>query len=58
MESIWTQTARLPAFEPLRSDPKTNVLITGGVTQNTTAEITSRHGLICEKLRIAETLIF
>ena len=30
MDSIWLQTAELPAFEPLRSDLKTDVLIIGG----------------------------
>ena len=30
MESIWTQTAQLPAFEPLRGDLKTGVLVIGG----------------------------
>lgn len=30
MNSIWLQTARLPAFDPLRSDLKIDVLIVGG----------------------------
>lgn len=30
MDSVWLQTARLPAFAPLRSDLKTDVLIIGG----------------------------
>lgn len=30
MDSIWTQTSRLPQFPPLRSDLKTDVLIIGG----------------------------
>ncbi len=30
MDSIWTQTARLPQFAPLGSDLKTDVLIIGG----------------------------
>lgn len=30
MDSIWTKTARLPRFEPLRSDLNTDVLIIGG----------------------------
>ena len=30
MDSIWSQTARLPEFEPLRGDLKTDVLIIGG----------------------------
>lgn len=30
MNSIWTQTARMPIFDPLRSDLKTDVLIIGG----------------------------
>ena len=79
MESIWLQTARPPAFAPLRSDLKTDVLIIGGgmagllcahkltqagvdcalveadrvcggVTKNTTAKITSQHGLIYGRL--------
>ena len=79
MDSIWTQTARLPRFEPLRSDLKVEVLVIGGglagllcawqltqagvdcalveadrlcggATKNTTAKITSQHGLIYDKL--------
>lgn len=79
MDSIWSQTARLPTFNPLRSDLKTDVLIIGGgmagllcaykltragvdcalaeaksicggITKNTTAKITSQHGLIYDKL--------
>lgn len=30
MDSVWTQTAQLPHFEPLRSDIKTDVLVIGG----------------------------
>lgn len=30
MDSIWTNTAKLPAFEPLRENIKTDVLIIGG----------------------------
>lgn len=30
MDSIWLQTAKLPAFAPLRTDIKTDVLIIGG----------------------------
>ena len=30
MDSIWTKTAQLPQFEPLRSDLNTDVLIIGG----------------------------
>lgn len=79
MDSIWTKTAQLPQFEPLRSDLNTDVLIIGGglagvlcayklaqagvdyalveadricsgITKNTTAKITSQHGLIYGKL--------
>ena len=79
MDSIWTQTARLPQFDRLRSDRNTDVLIIGGgmagvlcayklaqagvdyvlveadrigggITKNTTAKITSQHGLIYDKL--------
>lgn len=79
MDSIWTQTARLPEFEPLRADLKTDVLIVGGgiagvlcawsltqagvdcalveadricsgITKNTTAKITSQHGLLYDRL--------
>lgn len=79
MDSIWTKTARLPRFDPLRTDLKTDVLIIGGgiagllcahrlfragvdcvlveadrlcggVTGNTTAKITSQHGLIYSRL--------
>ena len=30
MDSIWTQTVRLPRFAPLRTDLKTDVLVVGG----------------------------
>ena len=79
MDSIWTQTVRLPQFGPLNGDIKTDVLIIGGgmagllcarmltdagidcilvegnrlcsgITQNTTAKITSQHGLVYHKL--------
>lgn len=30
MDSIWTKTARIPRFDPLRGDLKTDVLIVGG----------------------------
>lgn len=79
MDSIWLQTAQLPAFNSLRSDLKTDVLVIGGgmagllcaykltragvdctlveadrigcgITKNTTAKITSQHGLIYDKL--------
>ena len=77
--SIWSETADLPAFEPLRGNLSTDVLIIGGgmagilcarllhqagvdytlveaarlcsgITKNTTAKITSQHGLIYHKL--------
>lgn len=80
MDSIWTQTAKLPAFEKLQGDRRCDVLIVGGglcgllcayflqqagvnyllveakrlgsgITKNTTAKITSQHGLIYYKLR-------
>ena len=79
MDSVWTQTAQLPSFAPLRGDIKTDVLIIGGglagilcaarlaqagvdyvlveadaicsgITKNTTAKITSQHGLIYDGL--------
>ena len=79
MNSVWTQTASLPSFEPLRGNIKTDVLIIGGglagllcayclsqknvdyvlveadeicsgITKNTTAKITSQHGLIYDTL--------
>lgn len=79
MDSIWTKTAPLPAFEPLRGNIKTHVLIIGGglagllcawrmaqagldyalveadticsgATRNTTAKLTSQHGLIYDAL--------
>ena len=79
MDSIWTKTARLPAFERLEGDIKTDVLIIGGglagvlcafrlaqagvdyalveadticsgITKNTTAKVTSQHGLIYDAL--------
>ena len=77
--SIWSETADLPTFEPLRGDVSTDVLIIGGgmagilcayllhqagvdyvlveasricsgITKNTTAKLTSQHGLIYHKL--------
>ena len=30
MDSVWTISAQLPGFEPLRGDIKTDVLIIGG----------------------------
>lgn len=77
--SIWSETASLPVFEPLRGDLKTDVLVIGGgiagilcahmlreagvdcvlveaerlcggITKNTTAKLTSQHGLIYHKL--------
>ena len=77
--SIWSETADLPTFEPLRGDASTDVLIIGGgmagilcawllhqagvdytlveasqlcsgITKNTTAKITSQHGLVYHKL--------
>jgi len=79
MDSIWTKTAQLPSFEPLKGNIKTDVLIIGGglagllcayrltqsgvdyalveadvicsgITKNTTAKITSQHGLIYDTL--------
>ncbi len=77
--SIWTENADLPSFQPLQRDMKTDVLIVGGglagllcayklhregvdyalieadrichgVSRNTTAKITSQHGLIYDKI--------
>ena len=74
MDSVWTISAQLLSFEPLKEDIKTDVLIIGGglagllcawrlkqagvnvalveadticsgITKNTTAKITSQHGL-------------
>lgn len=79
MKSVWSDTSRLRAFEKLKKDIKTDVLIIGGgmtgllcahmlsragidyilleaekicggVTEDTTAKITSQHGLIYHKL--------
>ena len=79
MDSLWTQTVKLPRFEALTTDIKTDVLIIGGgmagilcayqlaragvdyilveadqlcggITKDTTAKITSQHGLIYDKL--------
>lgn len=79
MNSIWTNSIRLPNFPKLQEDIKTDVLIVGGgmagvlcayflqeqgidyvlaegrtigsgVSKNTTAKITSQHGLIYHKL--------
>ncbi len=79
MHSIWSDTVKLPTFETLDEDIKTDALIIGGgiagilcalmleeagvdyvlveadricsgITKNTTAKITSQHGLIYHKL--------
>lgn len=79
MKSLWTDTASIAGFEPLKGDLKTDVLIIGGgmagilcayflqekgvnyalvegstiasgITKNTTAKITSQHGLIYHNL--------
>ena len=79
MLSVWKNDSKLPEFEKLRGDLKTDVLIIGGgmagilcaymlekegvdyalveaeticsgITGNTTAKITSQHGLIYNKL--------
>ena len=79
MDSVWTISAQLPSFEPLKEDIKTDVLIIGGglagilcawrlkqagvdvtlveadticsgITKNTTAKITSQHGLVYDAL--------
>lgn len=79
MISVWSANSRLPEFEALTKDIKTDILIIGGgiagilcaymleqaglnyvlveanticsgITRNTTAKITSQHGLIYDKL--------
>jgi len=79
MDSVWTESAQLPTFEPMRGNIKTDVLIIGGglagllcayrlhqagvdyalveadaicsgITKNTTAKITSQHGLVYDTL--------
>ncbi|MBQ4563693.1 MAG: FAD-dependent oxidoreductase [Lachnospiraceae bacterium] len=79
MQSIWSDTVKLPTFDPLKEEIKTDVLIIGGgiagilcaymleqagvdyvlveadricggVSKNTTAKLTSQHGLIYHKL--------
>lgn len=79
MLSVWKDDSKLPKFEKLRGDLKTDVLIIGGgmagilcaymlekagvdyalveaeticsgITGNTTAKITSQHGLIYDKI--------
>jgi len=79
MQSLWSATAKIEPFAPLRGDAKTDVLIIGGgmagilcahalhgagvscilaeggrigggITKNTTAKITSQHGLLYHKL--------
>lgn len=79
MDSIWSESSRLPHFETLEGNVKTDVLIVGGgiagilcayflqqegvdyllaegrticsgITQNTTAKITSQHGLMYAKM--------
>ena len=80
MDSIWTDSAQIPAFEALHGDITTDVLVIGGgmagilcaywlkasgvdcalveadrigmgITKNTTAKITSQHGLVYHKLQ-------
>lgn len=79
MNSIWTESAKLPQFEKLEGSVRTDVLIIGGgiagilcayflqengvdyilaereticsgITKNTTAKITSQHGLVYDRL--------
>ena len=79
MISVWSDTSKLPCFEALKEDIKTDVCIIGGglagilcahhlqekkikyvlveaaticcgITKNTTAKITSQHGLIYDKI--------
>lgn len=79
MLSVWSESSKLPGFEPLKEDIQTDILIIGGgmagilcaymlgkagvnyalaeadticggITKNTTAKITSQHGLIYDKL--------
>lgn len=79
MNSVWQETAKMPAFSSLKKDIETDVLIIGGgitgllcaymlkesgtdcalveaericsgTTKNTTAKITSQHGLVYNKL--------
>ncbi len=79
MNSIWTDSAKMPKFKSFKGNRKTDVLIIGGglagilcaymlqkhnvdyilveaneilsgVTQNTTAKITSQHGFVYQKL--------
>lgn len=58
MESIWQKTARLPAFDPLRGDKSTDVLIIGGgITGLLTASFLGQAGVDCcvvEKGRICQ----
>ena len=87
MDSIWSKTTKIPQFQSLAGDKKTDVLIIGGgmagilcahfleengvdymlvegnrigegVTKNTTAKITSQHGLIYHKLLKTIFIIF
>lgn len=77
--SVWTDTVKMPEFETLQGNARTDVLVIGGglcgvlctyflkqagvdcllvegerigggITKNTTAKITSQHGLIYEKM--------
>ena len=79
MQSVWSDSTKLPTFQKLEKDMHTDVLIIGGgiagllcayqleqagvkyilveadricsgITKNTTAKITSQHGLIYHKL--------
>ena len=79
LNSVWTENVKMPRFESLEGDRRTDVLIVGGgiagllcgyelrqrgidhilieadrichgVTRNTTAKLTSQHGLIYHKI--------
>lgn len=47
-ESLWSREVEIPSRRPLEGDKETE--IAGGQTKNTTAKITSQHGLIFSSL--------
>lgn len=50
MDSIWSKTCKQKKRPALEGDIQTNVaVIGGGQTKNTTAKITSQHGMFCNR---------
>ena len=57
MESIWLKTAKLPAFQPLAGDKKTDVLIIGGGIAGILTALTMKQaGISCVLLEVGRIL--